>query len=77
MDHWMENYFEEENNLSVCYYHITYEFQSESTLYSLPECQGTTCSKHVPYLTWFVTATLIRTHNHLVRKRTLLASNLA
>ena len=27
--------------LVVCYYHVTYEFQSESTLYSLPECQGT------------------------------------
>ena len=27
--------------LTVCYYHVTYGFQSESTLYSLPECQGT------------------------------------
>ena len=35
-------------HLTVCYYHITYEFQSESTLYSLPECQGTPCSKQ-----WF------------------------
>ena len=26
--------------MTVCYYHVTYEFQSESTLYSLPECQG-------------------------------------
>ena len=26
------------------------EFQSESTLYSLPECQGTPCSKQAPYL---------------------------
>ena len=25
---------------TVCYYHETYEIQSESTLYSLPECQG-------------------------------------
>ena len=33
-----------ENNLTVCYYHFTYEFQSESTLCSLPECQGTPCS---------------------------------
>ena len=23
--------------LTVCYYHVTYEFQSNSTLYSLPE----------------------------------------
>ena len=35
---------------TVCYYHVTYEFQSESTLYSLPECQGTPCSKQAPYL---------------------------
>ena len=24
--------------MTVCYYHVTYEFQSELTLYSLPEC---------------------------------------
>ena len=35
---------------TVCYYHATYEFQSESTLYSLPECQGTPCSKQASYL---------------------------
>ena len=35
---------------TVCYYHVMYEFQSESTLYSLPECQGTPCSKQAPYL---------------------------
>ena len=38
------------NIMTVCYYHITYEFQIESTLYSLPECQGTACSKQEPYL---------------------------
>ena len=30
-----------------CYcmlFHVKYEFQSESTLYSLPECQGTPCA---------------------------------
>ena len=37
-------------NLTVCYYHVTYEFQSESKLYSLPECQLTPCSKQAPYL---------------------------
>ena len=37
------------NTLTVCY-HVTYEFRSESILYSLPECQGTPCSKQVPYL---------------------------
>ena len=36
--------------LTVCYYHVTYEFQSESTLYSLPECQETPCLKQAPYL---------------------------
>ena len=33
----------EKSIVTVCYYHVTYEFQSESTLYSLPECQGTPC----------------------------------
>ena len=28
-------------DLTVCYYHVTYKFQSESTLYSLAECQRT------------------------------------
>ena len=36
--------------LIVCYYHVTYEFESESTLCSLPECQETPCSKQAPYL---------------------------
>ena len=36
--------------LTVCYYHVMYEFQGESTLYNLPECQGTPCSKQAPYL---------------------------
>ena len=35
---------------SVCSYHIINEFQSESTLCTLPECQGTPCSKQAPYL---------------------------
>ena len=52
---------------SVCYYHVTYEFQSESTLYSVPECQGIPCSKQAP----LSDSNEIRTHNHLVRKRTL------
>ena len=26
------------------------KFKSESTLYSLPECQGTPCLKQAPYL---------------------------
>ena len=36
--------------MTVCYYHVTYEFQSGSTLHSLPECQGTPYSKQAPYL---------------------------
>ena len=40
------------SNLTVCYYHVTYEFQSESILYSLPECQGIPCLKQAPYLTF-------------------------
>ena len=35
---------------TVWYYHVTYEIQSESTLYSLPECQGTPYSKQAAYL---------------------------
>ena len=36
--------------MTLCYYHITYEFQSESTVYSLPKCQGTSSSKQALYL---------------------------
>ena len=55
--------------MAVCYYPVTYEFQSGSTLYSLPECQGTPCSKQAPYLEFKWRG--IRTQNHLVRKGTL------
>ena len=37
-------------NVTVCYYHVTYEFQSESTRYILRDCQGTPCSKQALYL---------------------------
>ena len=36
--------------MTVCYYHVKYEFQVEYTLYSLHECQGTPYSKQGPYL---------------------------
>ena len=36
--------------MTVCYYQVTHEFQNESALYSLPECQGTPSLKQVPYL---------------------------
>ena len=53
--------------LHLCSCHVTYEFQSESTFCSLSECQGTPFSRQARYLkvNW------IRTHNHLLRKRTL------
>ena len=35
--------------MTVCYYHVTHEFQSESTLSSLPECQRTPSLKQAPY----------------------------
>ena len=35
---------------TACYHYVTYEFQSESTLCSLPECQGTPCMKQALYL---------------------------
>ena len=38
------------HNKIVCYYHVTYDFEIESTLLSFPECQGTPCSKQEPYL---------------------------
>ena len=37
-------------HLTVFYYHVMHVFQSESTLYSLPECWVTLCSKQVLYL---------------------------
>ena len=44
-------------HLTVCCYHVTYEVESESTFYSLPECQGILCSKQAPYLKYKPTAT--------------------
>ena len=38
--------------IDLCYYHVTYGFQSESSLYSLPECQETPCSMQALYLTF-------------------------
>ena len=32
-------------SITVCYYHVTYAFRIESTLYKLSECQETPCSK--------------------------------
>ena len=44
-----------------------YEFQSESTFYSLSEYQGTPCLKQTTHLN----SNGIRTHKHLVCKRAL------
>ena len=56
--------------LFACYYHVTYELQSESTLCSLPEYQGIPWSKQVSI--WSLSdSNTIWTHNHLVRKWTL------
>ena len=35
--------------LTVCHDHVTYEFQGESTPYSLPECQGAPVTYVSPY----------------------------
>ena len=42
--------FKPKVKLTLCYYHVTYEFQIESIPCSLSECQGTPCSKQAPYL---------------------------
>ena len=34
-------YTTQKKKMIVCYYQVTYEFQNESALYSLSECQGT------------------------------------
>ena len=57
--------------LLECCYHVTYEFQRESTLYSLPECQGTILAQIRRHIWSLNDSNEIRTHNHLVRKRTL------
>ena len=57
--------------LTVCFYHVTYAFQSESTLYSclnvkelLAQCRRKICI--LSEWNW------TRTHNHLVHKRTVI-----
>ena len=38
------------NYLTVCYFHVTYTFQSESTPYNCPNVKGTPSSKQSRYL---------------------------
>ena len=57
-------------HLIVCFYHVTYEFESESTLYSCLNVKELLArsSRHI----WTLSdCNGTRTHNHLVRKRTL------
>ena len=63
-------YFKNEKSLTLCSYHVTYAFQSESTIYSflnveelLAQNGGDIWNLSDCNGTW--------THNHLVRKRTL------
>ena len=52
-------------HLTVCYYHDTYGFESESALCSLPESQGTSCSKQAPYLKFWIVLLLLNTSDML------------
>ena len=61
-------YFIKKFFFTICNYHVTYEFQSESTLYSFPEGSR----RHIRSLS---DSKGIRTHNHIVRYWTL--SNVA
>ena len=57
-------------HLIVCFYHVTYEFESESTLYSRLNVKKLIARsrRHI----WRLSdCNGTRTHNHLVRKRTL------
>ena len=59
--------------MTVCYYHVTYEFQSEPTQYSLPERQETKklLARSLHHIWSLSDSNAIRTHNHLFCKRTL------
>ena len=61
-------------HLTVYFYHVTYEFQSERTLCSCPNVKELLAWNRPD--TWILSdSNEIRTHNHLVRKRKL--NNLA
>ena len=60
--------------LTVCYYHVTYAFQSKSTLYGCLNVKEFLAQNRRDI--WRLSdSNVIRTHNHLVCKRTL--NNLA
>ena len=57
-------------HLTICYYHVTYVFQSESSLYSCLNVKELLARNRRDI--WSLSnSNGIRTHNHLVRKRTL------
>ena len=57
-------------HLIVCFFHVTYEFESESTLYSFLNVKDLLARsrRHISRLS---DCNGTRTHNHLIRKRTL------
>ena len=57
-------------HLIVCYYHATYDFQSESTLYSYLNVKELLAQNRRPIF-HLSDSNGIRTHNHLVCKRTV------
>ena len=57
-------------HLIVCFYHVTYEFESESTLYSCLNVKELLARSRRHILT-LSDCNGTRTHNHLVRKRTI------
>ena len=55
---------------SACYYHFTYAFRSESTLYNCLNAKELLAQNR--HDIWSLSdSNIIRTHNYLVRKRTL------
>ena len=57
-------------HLTVCYYHVTYAFHRESTLYSCLNVKEL-LSRNMHDIWSLSGSNGIRTHNHLVPKRTL------
>ena len=56
--------------LTVCSCHVTYAFQSESTLYSCLNVKELLARRRCEIWSWS-DCNWTRTHNHLIRKRTL------
>ena len=56
--------------LTVCSYHVTYAFQSESTLYSCLNVKELLARSRCEILN-LIDCNWTRTHSHLVHKRTL------